>query len=710
MIMMSRKVAFLALCAALLPQGLLAQAKTQLRPGDDLAAAVHAAAPGTILELAGGEYGAFDLKGLGADAGAPITLRSADPANPAKFSEMNLREVNHLVLDGLFFDYTYNVEDKSSIRPFQIFTSRDLIVRNSVFEGDLGEAEGPGEGAYPTGFGLAVRSSAKIQIENNEIRDFYRGLTVSDSVDVDVIGNDIHAIRMDGMNFAQVERLLVEGNHIHDFKRAVDSADHADMIQFWTAQTKRPSVNVTIRDNVLNSGQGWYTQSIFMRNEEVDTGRADSRMFYRNITIEGNVIINANAHGITVGETAGLNIHNNTLVHNARSDGKKKNIKSWVPQIRVAASSQNVRIERNVMSRLVGYKAQPSWNVADNFAVQDDFPTQPGFYKTVFAAAQTGDPRNIASFNYLKGGPLDGKGIGAEMLASKAEGAVTRSLVPQPELREIVVRVVNDPEITSRFSFDLSASLTEAGLDGSKASFAWDFGDGQTAQGQSVDHTFATPGVFDVLVQGTFANGKSITGRARVTSHRSEVLILDSRSSTYITFSEMAAEPLNLAIAQGQPIPLGNGHALISIPAEAIAPIFGSTNFQIDVRTRAKGGYKSAGTMLDIPRTLLVNVTGRGNLLVQFNTSEARTVKLSTDVLSLFSGEWLDLSFRYSAKDSKFSVFANGKLVGQGTAYGKLRSLEYWGLFLGFPFQNGKTFDGEIETLVLKVGTSSLVK
>ena len=43
-----------------------------------------------------------------------------------------------------------------------------------------------------------------------------------------------------------------------------------------------------------------------MRNEMVDQGKAGLEMYYQNITIENNVIYNAQTHGITVGETTGL--------------------------------------------------------------------------------------------------------------------------------------------------------------------------------------------------------------------------------------------------------------------------------------------------------------------------------------------------------------------------------------------------------------------
>ena len=227
-----------------------------------------------------------------------------------------------------------------------------------------------------------------------------------------IIGNEIHGLRSDGLNFAQVEGVVIEENKIHDFNRSLKSADHADMIQFWTNQTNAPSRDITIRNNILNSGAGLYTQSILMRNDQVDRGLAGDEMYYQNVRIEGNVISNAHLHGITVGETDGLTIVNNTVIRNARSQGKADNPALWTPQIRISEAARNVEIARNVTAKIVGPRDQPDWRVEDNIIVQDAARMRPGHYRTVF----DGDPADLSSLRYLPGGPLDGAGIGAPRL------------------------------------------------------------------------------------------------------------------------------------------------------------------------------------------------------------------------------------------------------------------------------------------------------
>lgn len=404
-----------ALCGLLLGP-IAAQAQILHTTPDEFQAHLAAAEPGMVLLMAPGDYGLVSLRRIGGSTQAPLVLRSADPAQPAIISEMVLREVQNLTLDGILFDHSFELGDPRHFRPFQVLDSENIVIRNCRFDGDLAHGMSPTDDGFPTAFGLGVRETRGFTLETSEIEGFFRGFVISQSQDIVVHDNDLHGIRMDGMNFSEVRSVLIARNHIHDFVRSLESADHADMIQFWTNGTDSPSTDIVIRDNILNSGHGWYTQSIFMRNDLVDRGLAGDEMFYRNVRIEGNVILNAHLHGITVGETEGLSIRNNTVVRNATSEGERDNRALWIPQIRVAEESRNVVIANNVTSKISGQEAQSDWAVQSNFFVQDYSRIEPGFYGTVFSPEATVDPRNIRAFVPLPGGPLDDTGIGAPLL------------------------------------------------------------------------------------------------------------------------------------------------------------------------------------------------------------------------------------------------------------------------------------------------------
>jgi hypothetical protein len=323
--------------------------------------------------------------------------------------------VAHLVLEDLVLDYVFAPGDKIYLRPFQVLDSQDVVLRRVVLDGD--KAQGVSEKADGMGFaiGLGIQRSRDVTVENCTISWFHRGLVASQSRGITVRGCNIHSVRSDGLNFAEVQGLLVENNWIHDFVLSRGSGDHADMIQLWTRGTDNPGTDITIRDNLLNSGHAGWTQSIFMRNERVDKGEAGDEMFYRNVAITGNVIINAHSHGISVGATEGLVIARNTLVQNAGSKDSDGNPNLWIPRINVNVTARNVRIERNVTPRIVGYENQPGWQVKDNFLIQNDSRAKPGYYAAVFANPG-GDPSDPGSFAYRRGGPLAGAGLGAARL------------------------------------------------------------------------------------------------------------------------------------------------------------------------------------------------------------------------------------------------------------------------------------------------------
>jgi hypothetical protein len=383
-----------------------------------LADALRTIGPGTEVLLAPGDYGGLSIKGLAGSDGAPVTLRAADPARPPVFTGMDLRDAAHVVFEDVVFDYTFTPGDPIHHRPFQISGGSDVTIRNALFDGDHVGGVSSTDDGFGNGYGLGIRGVTGVMIEGSEIRDFARGIVVTESRDITLRGNDLNAIRSDGIDLVQVVNVLIEANYIHDFERSAESGDHADMIQFWTSQTTARSEKIVIRGNLLNSGRGLYTQSIFMRNELVDQGLAGAEMFYRDVTIEENVIINAHTHGISVGETIGLVIANNTLIRNPASAGKPENEPLWTPQIHVAQASQNVAILRNAVYAITGKERQRDWQAEDNLPIQDVSRIRAWFYDTVFMAATTGDPRDISSFGYLPGGPLDGTGIGASWLGA----------------------------------------------------------------------------------------------------------------------------------------------------------------------------------------------------------------------------------------------------------------------------------------------------
>jgi len=348
---------------------------------DELQAALKAAKGGEVIELKGGDYGSVSISGV--SFSDDVTIRSADTDNPATFSGISLRSVKNLTFDSIAVDFTTEsglsrneADEKIAVL---VNGCTGVTIRNSVFEGDTHEEAGSTISGLPVGIGMFVRNSEEITIEGNEFFNWGRAAKFRETSDLTVEGNDIHTIRSDGLNFADVDGVLIQANHLHDFMSYDSISDHRDMIQFWTAGTDSPSTDIVIRDNILNSGAGVGTQTILMGNEAVNNQGAGEEMYYRNVTIENNTIYNSHLHGITVGQAIDVQIRSNTLLHNQDS-GSGGTL--YLPTIRLSDKSKNVTVEKNITSAVTN--APSGATIRDNLFVQDTSPDQPNYYENMF--------------------------------------------------------------------------------------------------------------------------------------------------------------------------------------------------------------------------------------------------------------------------------------------------------------------------------------
>jgi hypothetical protein len=232
----------------------------------ELQSALQNAKGGETILLKGGDYGGLSTTAnLGYDGpfASTVTIASQDPNDPATFSGLYLYNTGNIVIEDVVFDYTRSEDDVHFTRPFQVKDSTNVTIKNSVFDGDTKPyVSESGVEDLGWAYGLSVRNASEITLEGNEFYDWIRGAVIDNVENIIVRENDVHDIRSDGMDFVNVQNVLIEDNHFHDFKAAYGSADHRDMIQFWTSGTTTPSTDIIIRNNLLDMGEGSYTQSI----------------------------------------------------------------------------------------------------------------------------------------------------------------------------------------------------------------------------------------------------------------------------------------------------------------------------------------------------------------------------------------------------------------------------------------------------------------
>ena len=630
----------------------------------ELLDALRVARGGDTVLLEGGDYGSLFLgPGRTRTDFAGVTIASADPSDPASFSGLDLREVSGLTLDGLLFDYDAPVGAPTTARPFQLSLSRDVTVRNSVFEGDVARGVNANSDGFPTGTGFVARASRGITFENNEISGFMRGLTAGAGDDMVVRGNDVFGLRMDGMTFTGMQGLLIEDNYIHDFRRSPQAGDHADMIQFWTTGAERPSTDVVIRANVLMSGEGSSTQSIFMANEQVSSGRAGREMFYQRITIEDNVIVNGHANGLVVGETDGLLVRNNTVLHadGDTPDGRDRPVE--IPRIDVSQSSLNVTIRDNISSNgnWSAVTGKPGWDVGNNLSVQDQDPRGANYYGQLFVSStlEAGDGRFLA----LPGGLIERLGVGAEATrAGDADGL------------SVQLQVTPVPDDSASVVFD--ASLTR--LDGlglpTGSIVQWAFGDGGVAEGLKVRYSYADGGVFDVRLRVLTPDGQASESTFELGLQGPDLLSLTSKG--FVAYDKGAAIALD-ADPDVRPTGLlvAGNEVAYRVGRPYVDEIVGADDFQVSFSV---DDLTRAGQLFRLQGSLTTGVDREGNLQVRA-IGEDGPVTLRSVGANLLDGKEHDVTLSYD--DGRLSLEVDGRSVSR--AMEPLRGLNGQDLIFG---------------------------
>ena len=479
-----------------------------------LYSALATASSGQTILLEGGNYGDLYLgSGSGFDITFPtnVTIKSASATNPAVFSSANVIGAANLTFDGISFDYTFEAGDRVSTAPFIFSNSNNITIRNSTFDGDNASGLSSMDNGYGAGIGLVMRYNTGVVIENNEISGFWKGLTITGSDQIVVAKNELSGLRSDGMGFSDVDGVVIEGNYIHDFREAPDSLDHPDMIQFITRGTTSPSTDITIRGNILDIGAGSSTQGIFMGNEAV-RGGAGTGMYYQNVVITDNVLVNARLNGIAIGEANGLTISNNSVLHADGGLVDGLDAKVEIPRIRISSISTDVTIINNATSTVTGWSSQGDWTVGNNAFIQDQDPNAPGYYGDVFIPGSLQLIDGVNSFVALTGGMLDILNAGASQTLNP-DYVLIDPVVPVVPV--VVVdaefQVVGREKVGIALLFDASLSTSDLGQLPDGTAYLWSFGDGTTASGLQVKHIFAKGGDYGVTLTVTLPDGTTDT-------------------------------------------------------------------------------------------------------------------------------------------------------------------------------------------------------
>lgn len=284
------------------------------RPFASVAAALDSGqvAGGDTLRLAPGDHGPLMLEKVGFDR--PVTLLS-DPATPAHFSRIRLKDTRNLVIDGA----TVWDLDGPRRHPFAVEESgRNNVLRNLDVR-SLADATGyrgwdVARWLTDRRGGIRLRGRGAVA-ENNRITGVSEGISaLGDKARIS--RNVIRGISADGIR-ALGDDSLAHGNYVADCFKVDDN--HDDAFQSWSRGPDGRSGRGTVSGLVIdaNTFVEWSGANPDhpLRCALQGIGLFDG--MYDGIVISNNVISVSAYHGIAVAGMTNGRIVNNTVM-NAR--------------------------------------------------------------------------------------------------------------------------------------------------------------------------------------------------------------------------------------------------------------------------------------------------------------------------------------------------------------------------------------------------------
>ncbi len=253
----------------------------------ELNTALSNANAGDTIILASGNYGSVTIT---ADFSDTVTIQSADLGG-AVFESLKLTGATNVTIDGVHVD---GVGDGGAGGSFVKISdgSQGITLTNMEINGSV-------DGVYTGAYGVHVDDSSDVTLNNNYIHDVKIGMLLNGSEDVSVVDNALDYLGNDGIKFAGIDGLLLEGN-IEYGNVFPEAGDHVDFIQGQGAD----STDIEIRNNILLAGNVNNIQGISLFDVN-----------YTNVLIEGNVIYSGQTRGITVEFGDNVTVINNTVLN-----------------------------------------------------------------------------------------------------------------------------------------------------------------------------------------------------------------------------------------------------------------------------------------------------------------------------------------------------------------------------------------------------------
>ncbi len=513
-------------------------------------------------------------------------------------------------------------------------------------------------------------------------------IQIDQSNNVEILNTEITAFQGDGIRLSDVQDILIEGNNLHSPLGTRYDLNHDDMIQLWAVGEDGISSNITIRGNIINSGVGSGSQSIFMRNEDVDGGTYGEERYFENIVIEDNIIFNSNSHGITVPETNGVTIRNNTLIYNSVAGGTS-------PQIQVDTLATGVLIEGNIAAAI---SAPTTAVISDNIIIDYQDASQDNSIENLFIDAKYGGQFDEIGLQIKPGSLADTMDVGAAASVFDETPDQLQAVYSSNKLNgtENVV------------AFDASLSANQSGyLTDTNATFLWDFGDGNTATGISVTHEFEDFDTFTVTLTVT-SGGETDTYQSLLqtedpvvfeTNFEFGIQARDIDQSSYDT-SVTSNSIYNFVHDEkhGTAYQIGDSYTGLGISRYA-SEMFYLDQMYISFDFKKDDVAGNSGTIFFLNSSYALYLTDSGSL--KFNLTDADDTWVSLETAdNILDAEWHNITIAYDTILGTTSILLDDQTVATTNAAGRTQDKESWGLIFG-KLWSRDTADGLIDNITI---------
>lgn len=643
---------------------------------------------GTIYVEQGSEPFAMFLEGGGS---GHVHVVSADPGNPTLVTQIGTNEAENITFEN------FKVTSVDTGRPgwqrdLTIDDSDNITVTNVDFSGAATGFYDPDDPDAVEGsrFGL-ISNSSDITFSDNRVAGYSQGLTVRETSDSVISGNEITEIQGDGLRFTGVQDIEISDNHLHNFYGSPNSYNHNDAIQLWSTGAETISRDIVVTGNIIDSGAGSATQGIFVNNEVF--GRGDTGHVYQNITISDNIIYNGASNGIAIVGANNVTIENNTVLWNQdaikiRDTGEV----TTAPRINLDESVTNAIVTGNITAKVPD--ARDGLTVEDNRIVTYDSPQDENYVDNHFVNVAIGGDIGHDGWRLR----LDSDWNGTH----GAEGTQALTQTPDGSVHAVILSSTTGEDLETRI-FDASQSVDGDGvIDEGEYTFIWSFSDGTVARGVQVEHTFPDSGSYSATL--TIQTGGRVldTAEREVLIEDTDYLVLDfengfdDASSYDSTLDTSDAEDRIVSSADGSGYRLGEGHPLIVTRDNDQIHDLQSFSLGFDLSLE---DADAEGFVVHFPRVMEGRVLEGGGFSFELTTDEGSyTVTAPPGTLEDDTAHSFLIS--YSDSDNALSLSIDGDTLDTVFATGITAPRDSGSLNFGDPWNNN-VVDGVIDNIYL---------